>query len=94
MRIENHQLTNPRVDSRQGMPPVHAPTSRVGSSAEANDEVSSHARAPELVQLVAQVRAVEEVRQDRVQEVARRLAGGAYFTRAAAERTAELMLDG
>ena len=93
MRIENHQLTNARVDGRQGTPPLHAPTSGVSSLAGTDHDLSSHTPAPELVQFVTQVHALDDVREDRVREVALRLASGAYFTRVAAERTAEMMLD-
>lgn len=93
MRIENHHLANARVDGRQGTPPLHAPTSGVSSFVETAPDVSSHTRAPELVPLVTQVRALGDVRDDRVREVAQRLASGAYFTRAAAVQTAEMLLD-
>jgi len=53
-----------------------------------------HVKSPQIVALLEQLREHPEVRDERVSEVAARLASGEYFTRDAARQTAARIIDG
>lgn len=93
MRINEGFLSGSRVDQRQGVNPAHSPASASRSASVVADDASTYASGPEFAQLVARVNETEDVRPDVIEEVSRRLAAGLYDSRAAAERTAEVILQ-
>ena len=86
-----------RLDSAVGLNPAlqapHSTAGRSGSAAGPHD-TSTHTPAPELADWQAHVHQMDDVRQDVIGEVARRLANGEYLTPDAAKRAAEAMLNG
>lgn len=94
MRISDGANPGIRIDLQHDVDLVRggAPAGRAPSSAP--DVASEYSSGPELAQLIAAVRATDDVRPGRVEEVSQRLAAGFYDSHEAAERTAEAILDG
>ena len=92
MRIDNC-LRESRVDPKQGMQP-HGAAGRLGSARQPTQDNSTHTPAPELLNWVAQIHKMSDVREEVVSEVKRRLTNGDYSSTTFAERAAEGMLNG
>jgi anti-sigma28 factor (negative regulator of flagellin synthesis) len=87
MRVNNVHLTYVPVTQPEAR---QAAAARAAEGSEASaSQASSHVPSSELQDLLKQVRQEPEVRQDRVREVAQRLANGYYLSAEAADRTAE-----
>ena len=90
MRVNEAFQAGVRVDSQHDVQPAHV----LGSATRSvPTDSSSYAAAPELAQLLARVSEIDEVRPELVDEVSRRLAAGVYESRAAAEQTAERIVQ-
>ena len=69
-----------RIESEGGSPSAKGP------------QFASHTTAPEIAQLVRELKALPEVREEIVQETISKLREGQYSTRESAEQTAEAVL--
>ena len=82
----------PRADEARGSRAGLGISTNHARSSPADDSASVPSGTSDVAQLVDRLRAVPEVRADRVRQVGERLEQGAYLTREAAEQTAAALL--
>ena len=82
-----------KVSPQQGMHDPKQANRASGTQAPRPEDPSVHSPDPEVVELIAQVSQIPEIRESVVKEVAGRLANADYLTPEAAERTAEALLE-
>ena len=90
--MEIRGLTNDVNANRVDQSSKHRPKEPKTEVRGIDSEVSSHSRAPELIEYAEILETFPEIRTEVVEAVALRLAAGEFGTRDAAERTAQAML--
>ena len=93
MRINEGFPSGARVDQRHDVNPAHKPATSTRSASALPQDAGSDASVTESAWLVARLDETEDVRPELIEAVSRRLAAGAYDSRAAAEQTAESILQ-